>query len=129
MKLIFAGLEADRFDFLAGSMLTGGGIRGSYRPVELSKKAELDCLRPHGSREAVEKTSVAGSSGPMRRVLSWKGADSTIAPLAKNERIEVRLVPRDFANPAQTDGQLVNTARMGRRGSNQMVATAGAAKG
>ena len=54
-ELIFAGLEADRADVSAGSMLAEGELRDFKQNVLLAKKAGLDCVKSHGAVEAVKK--------------------------------------------------------------------------
>ena len=60
----------------------------------------------------------------MRWVITWKDADSAVAPLP---RIKARHVARGFEHQAQANGRLVNTARLALQGTNQDVMSAGSA--
>ena len=128
-RLVFTGLEADRIDHLAGSAIADAELQKFEKIAALAKQAELDVNRSHDAVEPVSRNSVTGSSVSTRWVISWKDAGRAALPLPRNRRVKARFVARGFADPAHTNGQLVNAARMAPRGTNQIAMSAGSAKG
>ena len=69
----------------------------------------------------MEKKTITGTQISMRWVLTWKEAEKDLDGLPKKRKIKARLVARGFEDPAQRNGELINTAKMALRGSNQIL--------